>query len=242
MSEEATPVAEMPTEPLALATVLGTAVECMAKLQKKTLGHSRELLRAGAFDQRIQVFQQHTAELFDYLEEAMSLQISTKAPRLEQKRVRELRACFEIACQHLERLNICETIVHGDLNCGNILIGAGPCQFIDWSEAYIGHPLISLQHLLLLNRTEEFATHHFINSVLQERYVDSLDEGSRAGDFRAGLIYTPMLAIASTLYGRGDWLCSPQRDDPHRQSYARSLARHMDRAAQDAHLLVTLCH
>jgi len=52
----------------------------------------------------------------------------------------------------------------------------------------------------------------------------------------------PILAAASTLYGRGDWLHSPRRNDPRRQSYARSLARHMDRAAREPRLLEALCH
>jgi len=92
--------------------------------------------------------------LRDYLEEAMSLQTSTKAPLLEKKRIQEIRTIFEAVCQRVEHLGICETIVHGDMNRGNILTGVGHGQFIDWSEAYLGNPLISLQHLLLLNKVE----------------------------------------------------------------------------------------
>jgi hypothetical protein len=242
MSESAKPVTEMPTHPMQLFTLLKDAVECMADLQRKTRGRSLELLGAGAFDQRIQVFQQHTAELFDCLEEAMSLQSSTKVPPLEKKRMREIRTMFEGMCQHLERLAICDTVLHGDLNHCNILTGAGHCQFIDWSETYIGNPLISLQHLLLLNNAENLAIRHFINSVLQERYLDAWGERADADTLREAFIYVPMLAIASTLYGRGDWLSSTRRKDPHRQSYARSLARHMDRAARELQLLGVLCH
>jgi hypothetical protein len=241
MSEGAKPVAEMPTHPMELFTLLKDAVECMADLQAKTRGRSLELLGAGAFDQRIQVYQEHTAELFDYVEEAMSLQSSTKVPPLEKRRVREIRTIFEGICQHLEGLAICDTVVHGDLNHCNILTGAGHCQFIDWSEAYLGNPLISLQHLLLLNNTENLAIRHFINSVLQERYLDTWGERGDADALREAFIYVPMLAIASSLYGRGDWLSSTRRKDPHRQSYARSLARHMDRAAREAQLQGALC-
>jgi hypothetical protein len=241
MPEGATPVSDLPTEPMELFTFLERAVECMADLQMKTRCSGLELLRAGAFDQRIQVFKQHSGELFDYIEEAMSLQSSTKSSPLGKKRLQEIHATFEVACDNLEQLNACETIVHGDLNHGNILTGVGHCQFIDWSEAYVGNPLISLQHLLLLNKTADPAIHHFIDSLLKERYLDRWGE-SNADAFRRGFIYSPMLAIASTLYGRGDWLASSERNDPHRQSYARSLARHMDRADRDAQLLGSLCH
>lgn len=241
MSGEAKCVTEMPTAPFQLFTLLEDAVESMATLQMKTQGHNLDLLQAGAFDQDMQVLQNHAAELFDYLEEAMSLQTSTKVPLLEKKRIQELRVVFEEVCQRVEHLGICETIVHGDMNRGNILTGGGHCQFIDWSEAYLGHPLITLQHLLLLNRVENSEIRDFINLLLKQRYLgiwvascdpDALDEG---------LVYMPILAAASTLYGRGDWLTSPRRDDQCRQSYARSLARHMDRAAREPSLVEALC-
>jgi len=98
MSGEATSVTEIPTAPFQLFTLLEDAVECMAKLQMKTQGHNLDLRDAGAFDQGMQVFQNHATELFDFLEEAMSLQTSTEAPRLEKKRIQELRAVFEEVC------------------------------------------------------------------------------------------------------------------------------------------------
>jgi hypothetical protein len=55
-----------------------------------------------------------------------------------------------------------------------------------------------------------------------------------------GFVYMPILAVASTLYGRGDWLTTSQRDDPRRQAYARNLTRHMDHAANDPALLEAL--
>jgi RIO1 family len=242
MAESAKPVATMPTHPMELLTLLKDAVECMADLQTKTRGRSLELLDAGASDQRIPVFQKHTAELFDYIEEAMGQQSSTRVPPLEKTRIREIRTMFEGICQHLEGLALSDTVVHGDLNHCNILAGAGHCQFIDWSEAYIGNPLISLQHLLLLNNAENRAIREFINSVLQERYLDMWGERGEADVLRETFIYVPMLAIASTLYGRGDWLSSTRSKGPHRQSYTRSLARHMDRAARNPRLLEALCH
>jgi hypothetical protein len=242
MSGEATRVTELPTAPLPLFTLLQDAVECMAKLQMKTQGRNLDLLDAGAFDQGMQAFQTHAAELFDYLEEAMSLQISTEVPRLEKKRIQELRAVFEEVCQRVEQLGICETIVHGDMNRGNILTGVGHCQFVDWSEAYLGNPLVTLQHLLLLNKVESPEVRDFINLILKQRYLDAWVASCDPEAFTEGFVYMPLLAIASTLYGRGDWLTSPQRNDPCRQSYARSLARHMDRAAREPKLVEALCH
>jgi len=241
MSGEARSVAEIPSSPFQLFTLLEDAVECMAKLQMNTQGHNLDLLDAGAFDQRLQVFQNHATELFDYLEEAMSLQTSTNAPRLEKKRIQELRAVFEVVCRRVEHLGICETIVHGDMNRGNILTGVGHCQFVDWSEAYLGHPLVTLQHLLLLNKVENSEIRDFINLLLKQRYLDVWVASCDPEALDEGFVYMPIVAVASTLYGRGDWLNSPRRNDPRRQSYARSLARHMDRAAREPRVLEALC-
>lgn len=241
MSGEGRSVTEIPTVPFQVFTLLEDAVECMAKLQMKTQGYNLDLLDAGAFDQSLQVFQKNATELFDYIEEAMSLQTSTKAPRLERKRIRELCTIFEDVCQRVEYLGICETIVHGDMNLGNILTGVGHCQFVDWSEAYLGHPLVTLQHLLLLNKVENSEIRDFINVLLKQRYLDVWVASCDADAFDEGFVYMPILAVASTLYGRGDWLTSPRRDDQCRQSYARSLARHMDRAAREPSLVEALC-
>jgi Phosphotransferase enzyme family len=229
MDGNATSLEAMPTSPSELLPLLQNAVECMAKLQIKTLGHKLDLISAGAFDQGSHAFQYHSTDLFDYIEEAMSLQVSTKVPRLEKKRIQELHAIFDDACSYTADLP--ETIVHGDLNCGNILIGSEHCQFIDWCEAYVANPLISLQHLLLLNKVEGAETRHQINLLLTQRYLDVWATSCDPDALARGVEYMPILAAASALYGRGDWLTSQRRRDAWLQSYARTLARHMDRAA-----------
>jgi hypothetical protein len=241
MSGEAPSMGAMPNDPFELFTVLEDAVECMAELQMRTQGQSLDLLDAGAFDQGIGVFQEHSAELFDFLEEAMSLQNSTKVPRLERRRLREIRTVFDEVCGRVEDLGIDDTIVHGDLNCGNIVKGIGHCQFIDWSEAYLGNPLVSLQHLLLLNKVDSAEVGAFSNRVLKRRYLDVWLKTCNPDAFRQGFVYMPMLAVASTLYGRGNWLRSSRRNEPRLQSYARSLARHMDRATRELESLEILC-
>lgn len=231
MSGDATSLKTIPIAPVDLFPLLEDAVESMAKLQIQTLGYSRDLLRAGAFDQGLPALRRHATELFAYLEEAMSLQVSTKVPRLERRRIHEIHSIFEDACSSMEDLEIPDTIVHGDLNWGNLLFGSRHCQFIDWCEAYVGNPLISLQHLLLLNKVENPETRHQINSLLKQRYLDIWSTSCDPNVLARGFEWMPMLAAASTLYGRGDWFTSQRRHDPRLQRYARTLARHMDRAA-----------
>lgn len=241
MSGEATALSEWPQEPFQLFTLLESAVESMAELQIRTRGHGVTLLKAGAFDQGMQSFLHRSPEIFDYLQESMGLQTSMKAQRLEKTRLLELRGIFDQTCERMESLGIDESIVHGDLNTGNILMGVGHCQFIDWCEAYLGSPLVSLQHLLLLNRVGSEELRHFINEILKNRYLDLWTADCDPDLMQEGFVYMPMLAIASTLYGRGDWLDSPLRHDSRRRSYARSLARYMDRASREPAFVEALC-
>jgi hypothetical protein len=220
--------------------ILERAVVSMADLQKKTIGRTGQLIAAGATDQRIGVLRSHVGEIISYLEEAMGQQTSTKVPRLEVWRLREIGTILTDACGAIEGLVIPDTVVHNDLNRGNILVCENNCLFTDWCEVSIGNPFITFQHLLLLlpsdgDQTE--ADHATLKQAYQQRWLDSFPTYKIDEAFAL----TPLLAVASYLYGRGDWLRSMRRFDPHVQSYARSLARHMDRAAQAPSLMGALC-
>lgn len=233
---------EIPQEPRQALELLEDAVESMAELQRKTKDSGFDLLEAGAFDQGMDVLLKRAPELFDYLEETMSFETSMKAPYLERRRIREIRSIFEAICERMQLLGIPETIVHGDMNPGNLITGCGHCQFIDWSEAYVGNCLVTLQHLLLLNQTEDAKIRDFMNSVLKRKYLDVWLASHDAAPFEEGFAYMPLLGAVSALYGRGNWLMSPERNGPGRQLYARTLALHMDRALCAPEFEEALCH
>jgi hypothetical protein len=86
MSGESAQGGEVEADPFPL---LEDAVESMASLQVRTVGQRSNLLAVGTFDQSMAVFQQHSEALFNFLEEAMGLQTSVKAPRVEAARLRE---------------------------------------------------------------------------------------------------------------------------------------------------------
>ena len=47
-------------------------------------------------------------------------------------------------CDELEALGIPDTLVHGDLHHGNMLVSGERTAVIDWSDAAIGHPFLDL--------------------------------------------------------------------------------------------------
>ena len=237
MSGDGVRVTDLLTGPFALFRLLEDAVTSMAEVQIKTAGQDLKLLEAGAFDQRLNVLSDHAAALFEHLEEAMSEQSLTKVSRIERGRIQELRGIFDHICARMEKTALPNAIVHGDMNLSNILMTSQHCQFIDWCEAYVGNPLTTLQHLLLLNRVADVELKSFIERSLKNKYRIAMSQLCDPGLIDIGFIYMPFLAACSTLYGRGDWLTRSLRDEPHRSSYARRLGHYIDQAARELVLL-----
>lgn len=226
--------------PLRDLRLLGEITESMAALQRRTIGFEELLLAAGAFDQRLPRLQQDAGELFASLCEAMDRQTSTKAPRIGNDRIMVIRDLFERTCRFVERLNIPDAVIHGDMNRTNVVVGDDSVTFIDWSETYVGLPLITCEHLLLLNDVQDPELRKLDDLQLRARYRNGLGEICDPAAIQKASECMPLLAAASAIYGRGDWFNSPTREEPNRQRYARTLLRYMDRAADDPQLLSTL--
>lgn len=220
------------SQPPSSAELLAAAKR-VASLQVLTVGETDELLAAGAFDQRLPVLRSHIDAVIAYLIEAMARQRSTKAARLSRDRLLDLGAILRDACLRLEACGLPDALIHNDLNAGNILWDGVNYVFIDWSEAAVGFPNLTCERLCQLNRAHAES----IRNVYREGWSHRLS--SECMDEAIAL--APLLAIYAYLYGRGDWLGQTKSVEPQFESYARSLARHMDRAAQDLSLLEIPC-
>lgn len=240
MSGKGSPLSELPSDPVALSNFLQDAVESMAKLQLRTIGREEDLLAAGAIDHRVDVLMSHSDAMFTYLEECMQLQTSTKAFRLGKDRLEELKGIFDKLCKRLFVLNIPDAVIHGDMNLANIVNGNIHCQFIDWSEAYVGNPFITLQHLLLLNQLADPELKQTIDLDLKDKYRSVMAKMCDPTAIDEAFLYMPLLAAVSTLYGRGDWLMTQRREEPHRRALARTLARYMERSSRNPALQTVL--
>jgi hypothetical protein len=240
MSEEGTEFAEAPAWQMDRFGILESAVQSMAELQIRTIGRTNDLRRAGAFHQSIEILAARSEALFEYLRFAMTLQTSTRVSRIEGPRLQEIRHTFEEVCGRMSELKLPETVIHGDMSADNILVRGRSCCFIDWSEAYIGVPLVTLQHLLLLNQPKQDQSKEFLDRVLIDRYRKVMEQACDFSAIEEAIVYMPLLAAASTLCGRGDWMNTSSKRTAWSHSYARSLARHMDRAARSRTLLDAL--
>jgi len=218
------------------APQLGQAVLSMAEIQKSTVGCCHEFLAAGAADQSVDVLRGSLVEVIEYLDEVMVKQTSTRAPRVERRRLWEIAATLEDACFRMEALRIPDTLIHNDLNSGNILFRDGSCVFTDWCESCVGNPFFAFQYLCLLQPSGASDWRPELRMFYRKSWLNLLP----SSNIDAAFALSPLLAIFSHLYGRGRWLHSSRRSNAQVEAYARSLARHMDRAAQDPLLMEAL--
>jgi thiamine kinase-like enzyme len=229
MEDAGAPISDPPS-----AAELVPAARRMAKFQIQTTDHTVELLNTGAFDQRLSVLSDHIDAVVAYLIEAMARQTSTKAITLSRVRLLELGEILHQACSRLETRNIPDTLIHNDLNPGNILFNGTNCVFTDWSEAAVGNPLVVCERLCRLNPSHRES----VQAAYRQCWKNQLSNQT----IEEALVWMPLLAIYAYLYGRGDWLARTEVTSPRSESSARSLARHMDRAAREISLLEAPCH
>lgn len=223
------------------------AVHCMADLQKMFIGRSDALFAARCGDYRNKTLHSHIAELIAYLDEAMVLQTSTRAPMLSSFRLESLGVALQHACCLQQELGIPDSLIHGDINFGSILCEGNRYVFTDWCEANVGNPFLTLEQICVraVRRSPE---PELWARILRDEYkacwIDLLTERQ----IDRGLQLAPLLSILSSLHGllflhgQDNGLASTKRYDPLHLSYARSLARHIDRVMQEPGLQEALCH
>jgi hypothetical protein len=228
------------TDSLNSIVALRQAVRSLAKLQRSSVAHIHSFLKTGCADSRLPALTGDLTAMMAYLQDAMERQTSTSVPRLTSARIRELGDIVHDAASAMESLALPVTLVHNDANPGNILLDGDRCFFIDWAEAGIGHPFLTFQVLLasITQSTDSINAIMHLTTIYKQQWADLFPEKI----LDRALALSPLLAIASYLRGRGDWLKSAPHDDLRFQGYARSLARHMDRQAQTPDLLAALCH
>lgn len=212
---------------------LEQSVLSIASLQTKFVGRASEVLAVGAADQRTGILREHIFEVVEYLNEVMARQVSSRVPKVEPRRLWQIASILQNACCCMEDLGVPDTLIHNDLNSGNILFSESGCVFTDWCESCVGNPFFAFQQLLLLQPSRTGDWNSKLRMVYRKCWLDLL----HSSQIDRAFALSPLLAIFSHLYGRGTWLHSPRRNESQVEVYARSLARHMDCAAKDSSLL-----
>lgn len=208
----------------------GEVIRRLGELQAATAFNTEELLMKGSHDHRLPILRAQVTELMPCLEEAMSDPEAQAGALIDAIRLRRIANLIVEATVRLEGIGIPDTLIHCDIGFENILTGAEGCIFIDWAHAGVGHPFITFENLC-----SQFAHDHEVRDLtplLQETYLRVWEDWLPVDRLREALTLAPLVALASLLCCRRDWLTGGQRRWPSFRSYARVMARQMDLAAQ----------
>ena len=202
--------------------------EKLAELQIASIGRTPDLVDAGCHDLRISSLQDSAEPFLERMAELMERQTQTLPPPLSRKKLDVLKEQLKRSLSDLKATRIPDTLGHLDFNPSNILVSQDHCVFLDWAEAYLGHPFLTLEYLLE-----------------QVRRIGSLDASSRtqitsAYTFRwknlfepaeigRSLACTPLVAVFLYAISVDAWRDPVPSYRPEVAKLLRSLCRRMAR-------------
>lgn len=203
----------------------------LAHLQVCSLGRSLHLLEVGARDLRTYALQARADPFFEVIADLMNRQTKTSPPALTPEDLSWISASIKDALSILDKSNFPSCLGHLDLNPGNIIAPLSGCVFLDWAEAFVGHPFLTFEYL-----REHFRTTFGLDTGDENDLVSCYSSAWRGfvpeRKIHQALEVTPLLAAFAYAVGIGMW-ADPQRwDEPHAATFLRSLVRRMHREAR----------
>ncbi len=130
------------------------ALAALAIMQRATTGSTADLFLAGAVDWTASRLLSLLDAFFAEAKRAMQAQTSTRVATLTPQELLRLKDSLQSMLTETIARGIPETLLHGDIGHGNVIISPRGPVFLDWAETHIGHPFISSEHLLAdLERT-----------------------------------------------------------------------------------------
>lgn len=204
----------------------------LAELQISSLGRSLHLLDPGAHDLRIWALSDRVEPFFRAMGELMERQTKMPPATLSRDELRCLSGRVRDALAVLDGAGIPTTLGHLDLNPGNIICSPTGCVFLDWAEAFVGHPFLTFQYLLEHFRRTFGQDDYSQETQLVARYVSPWRAFVSESDIRRALEVAPLVAAFAYATGNDLWKHADKLEETRTAGYLRSLTRRMDREAQ----------
>lgn len=200
------------------------AASALAKLQIASMRSLGELAGCGAHDLGVRTLRELVSPFISDAADLMKKQSKTPPRILDETELMILEKRLRQGLCILENLKIPNSLGHLDLNPANLIVSGDSCVFLDWAEAYVGHPFFACQYLL------EHFRHLGADFGSQQQLVSSYlapweqiaprDRVAEAAEF------APMLAVFAYAVGSGTWT-HPGRPNEPAGGYLRSLVRRM---------------
>lgn len=210
--------------------ILGGWEKCLgslATLQENAATFISLFHAAGAKDRSCARLKAALNPFIEEIRHAMHAQSSKSVRPLSDGELDQFNLQSVAAITILEESRIPNSLLHGDIGHGNVIISSTRATFLDWAEAGIGHPFLSAEHLL--------ANHERLHPV-------EVSEREMMRDFYASLwmryaspaelelLTKTVPAVAALAYGIDTWQANATRSCPERAwPLLRSIARRTKR-------------
>jgi hypothetical protein len=206
-----------------------TVARDLADLQIKSMSAGAHLLDLGALDMRTQSLADLVEPFFRALGDMMERHNENPSV-LAHKHICHLGTRIEDALAVLDDTNLSDTLGHLDINPGNIVCSPNGSVFLDWAEAFVGHPILTLEYLLEHSR-RAFGQHHQWEAAVVEAYSSRWRNlASKRAIHRAREV-APLAALFACAAGNGVWKDQGTLLEPHTVRHLLNLLRRMEREA-----------
>ena len=135
------------------------------------------------------------------------------------------------ACDQLADCGVPLALVHGDFTGGNIQVSTERCVFIDWAEAYLSHPFVTFEYLLV-HLPKEGVNQDRWCKALTDTYLWRWQGLIPSSAAQEALRLTPLIALLSHALPSPNDSSREKIDVPEFGKYIRSLSRRMWKEAQ----------
>jgi len=212
------------------------ALTALVVMQQEMVNDIASLLALGAKDWTCSRMATLLEPFFREARRAMQAQTSAKSKPLTGGELYQLQKDMESALNEFMSAGIPETLLHGDIGHGNIIATCEGPVFLDWAEAYFGHPFLSAEHLLAdLARSNPVFAENL--AALRSHYASPWKAHAQPKDLGRATVLGP--AIAAFAYAVVAWENSRKRPDPSQawplmRSMLRRARRELDQASEAA--------
>lgn len=206
------------------------AAATLATLQIESVKQTQALLGVSR-DVRTCALLEQVDPFFDVMAKLMAQQPRVPPPVLNVTELQALAMRLRHACFDLGELSLPNTLGHLDFNPGNVVVASDRCAFLDWAEAYVGHPFFTFEYLREhLSRSYPDASAW--RSRVTSRYLGPWSSFISTDKLSQALEITPLVAVFAYAVGSGRWRDPESLRNPRTAGYLRTLTRRMQREAQ----------
>lgn len=206
------------------------AARTMVELQVASVEKTAQLLEAGCRDLRITSLLALVDPFMEVMSQIMEQQQKTPPLILRREDLQTLGRQVKDSLAAWAQLDIPDTLGHLDFNPGNILCSAYQCIFLDWAEAYVGPPFLTLQYLcehLVRLRQEDIGLGTDVVNAYETKWHRVLSPATVS----AARDLAPVLAIFAYAAGTAAWRSPTMLRQPKTAAYLRSLTTDTPRNA-----------